>query len=124
MSSPSLSDSPGTFKVDCNVVETFLKNRPKFKFLQNSSDFFFFFLSSFFYQHGNLLNQRTARVGFYIIPLCLAQGLEMSLQKKQGQRTKWKTKSTCRHCVGLWFDAILIYAHVISMNTINLTTQS
>uniref|UniRef100_A0A1X7TL40 Uncharacterized protein n=1 Tax=Amphimedon queenslandica TaxID=400682 RepID=A0A1X7TL40_AMPQE len=42
MSSPSLSDSPGTFKVDSNVAGAFLENRPKFKFLQNSSDFFFF----------------------------------------------------------------------------------
>ena len=53
MSSPSLSDSPGTFKVDCNVAGAFLETRPKFNFLQNSSDFFFF-LSSFFYHHGNL----------------------------------------------------------------------
>ena len=42
MSSPSLSDSPGTFKVDRNVAGAILDNRPKFKSLQNSSDFFFF----------------------------------------------------------------------------------
>ena len=40
---PSLSNSPGTFRVDCNVAGAFLENRPKFNFLQNSSDFFFFF---------------------------------------------------------------------------------
>ena len=38
MSSPSLSDSPGTFKVDRNVTGAILDNRPKFKSLQNSSD--------------------------------------------------------------------------------------
>ena len=43
MSSLSLSDSPGTYKVDCNVAGEILDNRPK---LQNSSDFFFFHLSS------------------------------------------------------------------------------
>ena len=118
MSSASLSDSPGIFKVDCNVVATFLENRPKFKFLQNSSDFFFFFhlLST-----RKSLNQGTARASF----LCAwVKDRTSGFKKKQGQRTKWKTKCSCRHRVGLWFDAILIYAHVISMNIINLTTQS
>ena len=87
MSSPSLIDSPSTFKVDCNVVGALLENRPKFKFLQNSSDFFFF-LSSFFYHHGNLLNQESARVGFYIIPLCLGQGLYKWLQKEAKTKNK------------------------------------
>ena len=87
MSSPSLSDSPGTFKVDCNVAGAFLENRPKFKFLQNSS-----VLSSFFYHHGNLLNQRAAQVGFYIIPLCLGQGLETSLQKEARTKNKMEDK--------------------------------
>ena len=86
MSSPSLSDSPSTYKVDCNVVGALLENRPKFKFLQNSSDFFFFHLL------GNLLNQESARVGFYIIPLCLGQGLEMSLQKKARTKNKMEDK--------------------------------
>ena len=91
MSSPSLSDSPSTFKVDCNVAGAFLENRPKFKFLQNSSDFFFF-LSSFFYHHGNLLDQRTARVGFYIIPLCLGQGLYKWFQKEARTENKMEDK--------------------------------
>ena len=43
MSSPSLSDSPGIFKVDRNVAGAILDNWPKFKSLQNSSEFFFFF---------------------------------------------------------------------------------
>ena len=43
MTSLSLSDSPGTFKADCNVSGTILENRPKFKFLQRSADIFFFF---------------------------------------------------------------------------------
>ena len=85
MSSPSLSDSPGTFKVDCNVAGAFVENRPKFKFLQNSSDFSCFI---FFYQHGNLLCQESARVGFYIIPLCLGQGLYKWLQKEAKTKNK------------------------------------
>ena len=75
MSSPSLSDSPGTFKVDCNVAGAFVENRPKFKFL-------------LFYQHGNLLCQESARVGFYIIPLCLGQGLYKWLQKEAKTKNK------------------------------------
>ena len=77
MSSPSLRDSPGTFKVDCNVVGAFLENRPKFKFLQNSSDFFFFFFhlllstgksfkpgkrSSWLLHHSFVLGSRTVQV--------------------------------------------------------------
>ena len=92
MSSPSLSDSPGIFKVDCSVAGAFLENRPKFR--QISAKFFRLFLLSFifFYQHGNLLNHRTARVGFYIIPLCLGQGLEMSLQKEARTENKMEDK--------------------------------
>ena len=86
MSSPSLSDSPGTFKVDCNVAGAFLENRPKFKFLQN------FFSCIFFYQHGNLLSQESARVGFYIIPLCLGQGLDKWLQKEAKTENKIEDK--------------------------------
>ena len=85
MSSPLLSDSTDTFIVDCNVAGALLESRPKFKFLQNSSDFFFFLSFIFFYQHGNLLSQESARVGFYIIPLCLGQGLYKWLSKDKGQ---------------------------------------
>ena len=92
MSSPSLSDSPGTFKVDCNVAGAFLENRPKFKFFAKFFRLFLLLLSSFFYQHGNLLNQRAAQVGFYIIPLCLGQGLEMSLQKEARTKNKMEDK--------------------------------
>ena len=70
MSSPSLSDSPSTFKVDCNVAGAFLeKLRIAWAESEISAKFFriFLLLSSFFYQHGNLLNQRAAQVGFYII---------------------------------------------------------
>ena len=77
MSSPSLSDSTSTFKVDCKI-QIFEK---------------FFTFSSFFHlQHGNLLNQRTAQVGFYIIPLCLGQGLEMSFQKGARSKNKMEDK--------------------------------
>ena len=74
MSSPSLSDSPSTYKVDCNVVGALLENRPKFKFLQNSSDFFFFHLlstrksfkpgkrSSWLLHHSFVLGSRTGNV--------------------------------------------------------------
>ena len=65
MSSPSLSDSPGIFKVGCNVAGAILENRPKVKFLQNSSDFFSSFI--YFYVPSNLLNQRSATVGFYFV---------------------------------------------------------
>ena len=106
MSSPSLSDSPGTFKV---VAGAFLENRPKFKFLQNSSSFIF-------YRPSNLLNQRTAQVGFYIILLCLGQGPQRWFQKiSKDREVNAAAGITC-----LWFDAILIYAHVVSMNMINL----
>ena len=61
MSSPSLSDSPGT-KVDCNVAGGILDNRPKFKILKK-----------FF----NLLSQETALDGLYTIPLGFGQGPQM-----------------------------------------------
>ena len=91
MSSPSLSDSTGTFKVGCNVVGTILENRPK---IQISAKFFrlFLLLSSLFYQHGNLLNQESAQVGFYIIPLCLGQGLDKWFQKEARTENKMEDK--------------------------------
>ena len=116
ISSPSLSDSPSTFKVDCNVVEAFLENRPKFKFLQNSSHFFFFHLS--LSTRKSFKPESCSRWHSFVLDWT------SGFKKKQGQRTKWKTKSSCRHSVGLWFVAILIYVNVISMNIINLTTQS
>ena len=72
MSSPSLSDSPSTFKVNCNVAGAFLENRPKFKFLQNSSDLFFLVspqksfkpesCSSWLLHHSFVLGSRTGQV--------------------------------------------------------------
>ena len=107
MSSPLLSDSPSTFKVDCNVVGALLENRPKFKFF---AKFFRLFLLSFifFYQHGNLLNQRTTQVGLYIIPLYLGQRLEMSFQKGARSQNKMEDKIQLQASRGLWFDTILI----------------
>ena len=121
MSSPLLSDSPSTFKVDCNVAGAFLENRPKFKFLQNSSDFFFFF----FFFHLLLYTGYyiTAQVGFYIIPLSLGQGPQRWLQKEARTENKMEEKIQLQASRGLWFDAILIYAHMVSMNMINLTTE-
>ena len=85
ISSPSPSDSP---KVDCNVVGAFLEKRPKFKLLQNFSDFFFFFHLFLL----TLLSQESARVGFYIIPLCLGQGLYKWLQKEAKTKNKMEDK--------------------------------
>ena len=124
MSSPSLSDSPGTFKVVCNVAGALLENRPKFKFLQNSSDFFFFHLllstrksfkpqnrSSWLLHHSFVLGSRTGQV-------------VSKRSKDREQNGRQNPAAACRHRVGLWFVAILMYPHVISMNIINLTTQS
>ena len=101
-----------------------LETRPKFNFLRQNSSDFFFFLSSFFYHHGNLLNQKTTRVGFYIIPLCLGQGLDKWLQKEANTENKMEEKIqlqtprgfvVCRH-----FNLCARDQHEI----INLTTQS
>ena len=50
--------------------------------------------------------------------------LEMSFQKGARSKNKMEDKIQLQASHGLWFDAILIYAHVIIMNIINLTTQS
>ena len=124
MSSPSLSDSTGTFKVDCNVAGTFLENRPKFKFLQNSSDFFFFFhLSSI--STIIFLTRTSLKLAFISFPCSWVKDHKGIFKKKRGQRTKWQTKScsSCNHSMDLWFDIILIYVHVIIMNIVTLTTQ-
>ena len=49
----------------------------------------------------------------------------MTLQKKQEREQTERKKSSwqLQASRGLWFYAILIYAHVISMNIINLTTE-
>ena len=117
MSSPSLSDSPGIFKVNCSVAGAFLENRPKFKFLQNSSSFFHLLLStrksfkpqnrsSWLLHHSFVLGSRTGNVSS-----------KRSKDREQNGRQNPAAGITC-----LWFDAILIYAHVISMNIVNLTT--
>ena len=110
MSSTSLSDSPGTFKVGCNVAGDFLENRPKFRL--------------FLYRHDNLLNQRTARVGFYSILCAWVKDHKVLSKRSKDRAQNGRQNPAAGHCVGLWFDAILIYAHMISMNIINLTTQS
>ena len=48
----------------------------------------------------------------------------MSFQKGARSKNKMEDKIDLQASRGLWFDAILIYAHVIIMNVINLTTQS
>ena len=66
MSSLSLSNSPGTFKVDKNVAGTFLEIGEWTKILPTFTAAFIFFN-----QHQA---QKSTQIGFYIIPLCLGQG--------------------------------------------------
>ena len=118
MSSPSLSGSPGTFKVDCNVAGAFLENRPKFKFLP---DFFFFFhLSSI--STIIFLTSTPLKLAFTSF-LCAWVRTTKVVSKRSNNREQMEDKIQLQASHGLWFDAILIYAHVVSMNIINITTE-